>query len=128
MPLTKRRPSVRDSTSRSALRWLMRKQIRDHRTAEGEETIMCCGCWEDEGSPRIDNERVRGVQPLIEAVYKHNGVGGNLHIVLDDNNIDDGDLAFCLGQIDRGGHPEDPNHSPWYTQSKLDNPDSPEQL
>lgn len=89
---------------------------------------MCCGCWEDEGSPRIDNERVRGVQLLIEAVYDHNGVGGNLHIVLDDNNIEDGNLAFCLETIDRGGHPEDPNHSPWYTQSKLDDPDSPEQL
>lgn len=50
------------------------------------------------------------------------------HIVLDDWNLEDSNLEFCAAQIARGGHPENPNHSKWYTASKLENPDSPEQL
>jgi len=62
---------------------------------------MCCGCWKEDGSPQIDNERVRDVQALIAAVYDYHGAGGNLHIVLDDNNTEDEHLEFCQGQINK---------------------------
>ena len=50
---------------------------------------MCCGCWKEMGAHRIDNEKVRASQVLIDAVYEHSGAGGNLHIQLDDSNVDD---------------------------------------
>jgi len=68
---------------------------------------MCCGCWNDDGAPQIDNERVRAVQPLIEAVYNFSCAGGNLHIALDDNNLDDGNLEFCSRRIDGASDPVD---------------------
>ncbi len=89
---------------------------------------MCYGCWTEEGSPQIDTPAVRAAAASVAAVYEHSCVGGNLHIVLDDWNLEDDNLKFCDAQIARGGHPEDPNHSKWYTQQKLDNPDTPEQL
>ena len=64
---------------------------------------MCCGCWEKDGRPIIDNARVRAVQPLIAAVYALACTGGNLHIALDDNNLDDDDLQFCSQCIDGAG-------------------------
>lgn len=38
------------------------------------------------------------VMPLVNAFYAHpaNGAGGCLHIVLDDGNIDDDDVQFCV--------------------------------
>jgi len=43
---------------------------------------------------------VPDVIPLIEAYYKKPGneVGGNLHVVLDDYNIDTASVQFCLDQ------------------------------
>lgn len=64
---------------------------------------MCENCWAEAGSPRIDNEKVRAVQPLIAAVYKYSHVGGNLHIVLDDFNVRDRDLECCQKIIADGG-------------------------
>ena len=62
---------------------------------------MCCSCWQEDGAHRIDNAKVRAVQPLIAAVYEHSGVGGNLHIVLDDTNLEDSHLASCAATIAR---------------------------
>jgi len=89
---------------------------------------MCYGCWVEYAKPAIDTPAIREVVKVIEEVYSYSCVGGNLHIVLDDWNLEDHSLAFCKREIERGGHPEDPNHSPWYTKIKLENPDSPEQL
>lgn len=50
---------------------------------------MCNGCWENFESPKILNEKVKKAVRLIEKVYKYNGAGGNLHVVLDDWNIED---------------------------------------
>lgn len=36
------------------------------------------------------------VLPLVNAYYKTHPVGGSLHIVLDDCNVDDGHVEFCL--------------------------------
>lgn len=69
---------------------------------------MCYGCWEKAGSPKIVNEKTLAAQPLISAVYEASCVGGNLHIVLDDFNIDDEDVEACVKFIDEWDrdHPE----------------------
>lgn len=38
------------------------------------------------------------VQPLIDAYYRlpGNGSGGSLHIVLEDNNVQNSDVQFCI--------------------------------
>ena len=41
----------------------------------------------------------RELVPTIEAVYEYSGVGGNLHVVLDDGNIRDDDIRFCQARI-----------------------------
>jgi len=44
--------------------------------------------------------------PLIDAFYgfPQNGVGGVLHIVLDDQNIDDDSVKFCIESAHAGDH------------------------
>lgn len=93
---------------------------------------MCYGCWEEAGKPQIDNARVRAAVPLIQAVYEHCPVGGNLHIVLDDWNLEDGNLEFCSQTIDGAGvMPLGENPADFhvrYNDEKRANPDPPEQL
>lgn len=50
---------------------------------------MCMACWEEYGSPRIDNARVREAVRAIREVYGFSCVGGNLHCQLDDWNLED---------------------------------------
>lgn len=50
---------------------------------------MCFGCWVEYGSPTIRNDRTLAAVDLIGAVYEHSCVGGNLHVQLDDWNIED---------------------------------------
>ena len=50
---------------------------------------MCFSCWKEYGNPMIVNDKVLKAVDLIESVYKNNDVGGNLHIQLDDWNIED---------------------------------------
>lgn len=57
---------------------------------------MCKGCWEEAGSPTIMNEKVQEAIELARIVYDTNGAGGGLHIVLDDFNIEDSDIEWCL--------------------------------
>lgn len=59
---------------------------------------MCYGCYEEEGKPEIINEGTKSAARLADAVYEFNGVGGNCHIVLDDFNIDDDDIDYCLNE------------------------------
>ena len=57
---------------------------------------MCETCWEVKyNSARVDNDKVRDAVSLIQKVYEHNCVGGALHIVLDDWNLDDSSVDFC---------------------------------
>lgn len=49
---------------------------------------MCVGCWEEYGSPRIVNPAVLAAAKVIDAVYAFSCVGGNLHVVIDDWNLD----------------------------------------
>lgn len=65
--------------------------------------MMCCGCWEEAGSPVVVNERVLAALRLVETVYVYNSAGGGGHIVFDDNNTGDESVARCLGWIDGDG-------------------------
>lgn len=60
---------------------------------------MCYGCWVEAGSPAIVTEATKTAAELVREVYVHNCVGGNLHIVLDDWNLEDEDLDYCDGQL-----------------------------
>ncbi len=60
---------------------------------------MCNGCWEEYGNPRLKTPLVLEAQPLIRAVYDWHLAGGNLHIVLDDWNLEDANLDFCEKQV-----------------------------
>lgn len=47
----------------------------------------------------IQNENVRiitNVKKYIKNIYKHNAVGGYLHICLDDFNLEDNHIVWCL--------------------------------
>lgn len=59
---------------------------------------MCYGCYEEAGKPEIVNDGTKKAAALAGAVYEFNGVGGNCHIVLDDFNIEDDDIEYCLNQ------------------------------
>ena len=61
---------------------------------------MCYGCWKEYGSPMIRNEPVMECSRLIAGVYELAAAGGNLHIVIDDWNLEDGSLEFCKEGID----------------------------
>src|SRR5688572_15279597 len=47
-----------------------------------------------------DKPTIPEVMPLVRAFYEKpgNGVGGALHIVLEDGNVDDGSVRFCLNE------------------------------
>lgn len=62
---------------------------------------MCKGCWEEAGSPQIDNPQVREAERLISELYEIHSAGGDLHIVLDDWNVGDNHLDFCFNVIDK---------------------------
>jgi hypothetical protein len=46
------------------------------------------------------------VLPLVKALYKKNPVGCCLHIVLDDGNIHNDDVDFCIDWAIKQDHPE----------------------
>ncbi len=50
---------------------------------------MCSDCWKEFGSPKILNSAVLKAVTLISAIYEFSTVGGNLHVQLDDWNIED---------------------------------------
>lgn len=57
---------------------------------------MCKTCWEEHGSPkRLTSE---GKQLAEQA--KHMDAYGAFHIVIEDYNITDGDLEFCINHPD----------------------------
>lgn len=57
---------------------------------------MCSTCWSQNGSPKIVNYKVLEVVGLIKKIYEYSSTGGNLHIVLDDWNIDLKSIDWCL--------------------------------
>lgn len=66
---------------------------------------MCISCYHTEyGAPVALTEKALAAVPLIQAVYAAEGSGGNLHIVLDDWNIEDDSVAYCARRLAEGGH------------------------
>lgn len=64
---------------------------------------MCKSCYEGYGSPVVRNEKVTKAVELIEDIYSQEncGAGGLAHIVVDDWNLDDSSINFCLGECAR---------------------------
>ena len=93
---------------------------------------MCYGCWEEAGKPAMDTPAIRAAAAAVAAVYEHSGVGGNLHIALDDWNLEDSNLRFCSQCIDGAGQmplrDDAPDFHKRYNDEKRANPDPPEQL
>lgn len=61
------------------------------------------------------SERIDQAISLMDDVYQYDGVGGNLHIVLDDKNVNDDSIKWCLtdaiGKYDRSGMDEEDNEA-----------------
>ena len=38
---------------------------------------------------------------LIKMIYRHHAAGGDLHIVLDDDNVEDDFIVMCIQRINR---------------------------
>jgi len=67
---------------------------------------MCYGCYEEAGKPAIVNERTKKAAELIEEVYEQYdcGTGGYAHIVVDDWNLDDSSIDFCINAANEGDY------------------------
>lgn len=65
---------------------------------------MCEGCYEEYGRPTIITDKTMAAASLVRRVYEFSCVGGNLHIVLDDWNLQDENLQFCMDEIKKGGY------------------------
>lgn len=63
---------------------------------------MCIQCFRDEGYTYDNSLRVRVGLRLAARVYEFSGVGGALHIVLDDMNVERESVEWCLGSEGRG--------------------------
>ena len=57
---------------------------------------MCFGCYEERGKPAIVNEKTRAVAALVDRIYDLHLAGGLAHIVVDDWNLEDGNIQWCL--------------------------------
>ena len=65
---------------------------------------MCYGCYEEYGKPATVSQETQSAAELIEKVYAASCTGGNLHIILDDWNIEDSHLIFCKTAIEENTH------------------------
>jgi hypothetical protein len=65
---------------------------------------MCEGRYEEYGRPSIVNAKTLAAAALVCKVYEFSCGGGNLHIVLDDWNLEDDNIEFCSRQIANGGY------------------------
>lgn len=59
---------------------------------------MCSGCWAEAGAPVVDTPAVREAARLVAALFEHSAVGGTAHVVVDDWNLEDEHLEWCMGQ------------------------------
>jgi hypothetical protein len=57
---------------------------------------VCRDCWDEEGSPAIDTPGVRLAASAVRELFVWCPVGGALHIVVDDWNVEDHHLTWCL--------------------------------
>jgi hypothetical protein len=73
---------------------------------------MCCDCLEEYDPEPVSDEKMAEVIAAIKEVYAQEGgsTGGGLHIVLDDWNIEDYHVDYCLNWIQTDGFYGD-NHA-----------------
>lgn len=57
---------------------------------------MCFNCFINKLVHPIVNEKVINCAILIDEVYKYTGAGGNAHIVVDDWNLEDHSIDYCI--------------------------------
>lgn len=67
---------------------------------------MCLGCYKDEGSPAIINDKTISAAKLIDEVYDYFPSGGPAHVVIDDWNFEDNHVDFCLLDAEPDGWSE----------------------
>lgn len=61
---------------------------------------MCKSCYIKYGSPTFKPAAIYyQIIDYIYKVYEYNGAGGNAHIVLDDWNLEDTHIDWCLNNI-----------------------------
>lgn len=65
---------------------------------------MCEGCWNEMGSPKLVSPKIREAARLIDGIYEFSGVGGNAHIVVDDFNLGDDSIQYCLDHLGENFH------------------------
>lgn len=57
---------------------------------------MCESCYYEYGSPAILSDTTKEAAALVNRVYDFSIVGGNAHIVVDDWNLEDNNIRWCL--------------------------------
>lgn len=57
---------------------------------------MCHDCWVGYGSPKLRNNGVTLALSLLDELYDTSLSGGDLHIVVDDWNLKDSNIEWCL--------------------------------
>lgn len=72
---------------------------------------MCISCWRELGEPKIVTELTKAASRMIGKVYEYSISGGNCHIVIDDFNLENKHIDFCLEQVK--------NNENKYTQKQL---------
>jgi hypothetical protein len=75
---------------------------------------MCSGCWEDYGKPELNSPEIQYALRAVQEVYEYSCVGGGLHIVLDDWNLEDSSVEWCAV------HLESPEHWEYLQRDKPD--------
>ena len=62
-------------------------------------------CWGIRKMDKLQKEIAREhCEILLDALYKFTPVGGNLHIITDDGNVQDSDINFCRNYIRDNPH------------------------
>lgn len=60
---------------------------------------MCQNCWTEYGSPSEITPAIRLTAAIIGELYEISSVGGNLHIVINDWNLDDSSVEWCKDRV-----------------------------
>ncbi len=68
---------------------------------------MCMTCYAEAGAPCIVNEKTLAAAELVRQLYatEYGAVGGTMHVVTDDWNLEDDHVAFCVKESQNCGGP-----------------------
>lgn len=66
---------------------------------------MCCGCWQQAGSPKIVNEQVLALAKAVPDIDPY----GHLHIIVDDMNVENSHIEFCAREVEQNTRDESEN-------------------